>query len=89
MDQLLEDVDDVQASALRRAGAEVSHREGSLRGVREEVERERRTQEIMMRDLRQMTLAAAAAANEGGNSNKPSATGYNNNNSNVQQQRRR
>ena len=52
IDQLCESVTESQATILRTSESEVSRQEGMLRQVREEIERERRGQEVQLRDLR-------------------------------------
>ncbi len=74
VDKLLEEVGESQAEALRRADSEVLRRETSLREIKEEIERERRAQEGLLRELKQATVEApvvkaapvAAGAKAGG-----------------------
>lgn len=81
LDKLLEEVDEDQATELRRREREVGHNEASLRMMREEIERERRGQESMLRELKQENAAqglshsasnAAYRDGQGGKSKGPS-----------------
>lgn len=73
MDQLLEEVDDNEASALRRADSEIVHKEASLRNLKDDIEKERRQQEGLLRDMRQFVDGGggnSGAGNNAANANK-------------------
>lgn len=67
VEQLLEGIDASQAQMLRQTEQEVGRQEAQLRGVREEIERERKAQETQLRELR------VVAGGEGGMQNSNSA----------------
>jgi len=52
MDKLLEEVDEPQAAALRAAELDVVAREASLKMMRDDVEKERKGQEVMLKELK-------------------------------------
>ena len=97
MDKLLEEVDEQQANALRTAEQDVIYREESLKNMREEVEKERRGQDALLREMRiiannaEISAAAGAAANVssagnmGNGSPGPSGIGHSFSNTNMQQ----
>ena len=85
-DKLLEEVDEQQAAALRQAENDVSYREGSLRSMREEVERERRGQDAMLREMRQLALNAEQGGSNHGNGSPVGGMAHSFSNANVAQQ---
>ena len=85
LDKLLEEVDEQQANALRGAELDVIYREGSLKTMREEVEKERRGQDALLRDMRQ-SASNAEGGNTGGNgSPNGGGIGHSFSNANMQQ----
>ena len=56
MDQVLEEVEEIQADSLRRVDNDVINKETALRLLKEEVDKERRIQEGILRDLKQMSI---------------------------------
>ena len=60
------------AQALRTAEIDVKSREMHLKSLRDDVERERKGQESMLRDMRAMAIQDDAASERGGNSGSKS-----------------
>eukprot|EP01031_Cornospumella_fuschlensis_P025536 gene25536-30832_t len=70
MVKMLEEVDETQAQSYISTERDVQHREVSMRNVREDIEGERRKQEMQLRELRNMS--ANSAANPGNSAGKGS-----------------
>jgi len=62
--QLMEELSDQHASALRAAEQEIRSRELHLKNLRDDVERERKQQEVMLRDMRTHAIAAHEEAED-------------------------
>ena len=58
MDRLLEGLTEQQATALRHAEDDIRAREKHLKSLRDDVEKERRTQELLLRDMRYAAISA-------------------------------
>ena len=53
-DQLLEEVDEREAASLRKINNEIKRREGVINHARDEIDKERRTQDNLLREMRQV-----------------------------------
>jgi len=82
IDNILEEVDDKYANILKHYEHDVTIREGNMKSAREEVEKERKNQELHLKDLRQIAEGGGAMAHSSSNTN---VTG---NNYQQQQQQR-
>ena len=66
VDKLTEEVAEAQAETLRRADSDILRREASLKEIKDEIERERRAQESLLRELKGAADGGKATGGAGG-----------------------
>jgi len=66
VDKLMEEVAEAQAETLRRADSDILRREASLKEIKDEIERERRAQESLLRELKGAADGGKATGGAGG-----------------------
>eukprot|EP00599_Poterioochromonas_sp_BG-1_P006867 CAMPEP_0173138446 /NCGR_PEP_ID=MMETSP1105-20130129/3694_1 /TAXON_ID=2985 /ORGANISM="Ochromonas sp., Strain BG-1" /LENGTH=93 /DNA_ID=CAMNT_0014051041 /DNA_START=149 /DNA_END=427 /DNA_ORIENTATION=- len=61
IERLMEGIEESEARELQKADDEVRYRESSMRHLRDEIERERRGQEIQLRELKAYVSGASSS----------------------------